>query len=68
MYRLQAMVAIEEDTSNGSVIMRKALPDDEPAFWVVQEKDDGHWYTVDTFTDLSDAEELLQQLLEGEDE
>lgn len=67
MYRLQALVAVEEETGTGSAVMRKALPDDEPSCWAVQEKDDGRWYTVDTFTDLTDAEELLRQLLEGDE-
>lgn len=67
MYRLQALVAVEEETGMGTVIMRKALPEDEPDCWAIQERDDGHWYTVDTFTDLTEAEELLRQLLEGDE-
>jgi len=67
MYRLQALVAVEEETGTGAAVMRKALADDEPDCWAVQEKDDGHWYTVDTFTDLTEAEELLRLLLEGDE-
>jgi hypothetical protein len=66
-YRLIAVVTTEEVDNQGSARQRKALPDDIPDFWAVQEKDAGKWYTVDTFEDSLDAEQFLQQLIDGEE-
>lgn len=70
-YRLVAMVMAADTDDGQEAMQRRALPDDIPDFWAVQEKDSGKWYTVDTFDDSLDAEEFLQQLIdseEGEDE
>lgn len=66
-FRLIPMVTTEEMDNQGSARQRKALPDDIPDFWAVQERDAGKWYTVDTFSDSLDAEEFLQQLIDGEE-
>lgn len=48
--------------------IRHAYPDESVDFWAVQEKDGGRWYTVDDFESMEDAEEFLNQLIEGDDE
>lgn len=66
-FRLVPMTNVEGG-EEGSAVQRRALPDDIPDFWAVQEKDGGKWYTVDTFDDSMDAEEFLQQLIDASEE
>lgn len=66
-FRLVPMTTAE-GSEEGSAVQRRALPDDIPDFWAVQEKEGSRWYTVDTFDEELDAEEFLQQLIDGSTE
>lgn len=66
-FRLVPMTTVEGQ-EEGSAVQRRALPDDIPDFWAVQQKEGSKWYTVDRFDEELDAEEFLQQLLDGEED
>lgn len=66
-FRLIPMTTAE-GSEEGSAVQRRALPDDIPEFWAVQQKEGSKWYTVDTFEEELDAEQFLQQLIDGEED
>jgi hypothetical protein len=59
---------IDEQGSGDTAVahVRHASVDEGAEFWAVQQKEDGRWYTVDDFQSLEEAEEFLQQLIDGE--
>lgn len=61
-------VVIESEEGSGVGVRRPANEDDEPSLWIVYQKDDGRWHTVDSFENIEDAEEAFQELLEMEEE
>jgi hypothetical protein len=67
-YRVVPMT-IEEQDGDGLAVtqVRHAADEDAVEFWAVQQREDGRWYTVDDFHSLSDAEEFLQQLIDGDE-
>ena len=68
-YRVVPMT-IEEQGGDGLAVtqVRHADTDEDAVeFWAVQQREDGRWYTVDDFHSLSDAEEFLQQLIDGDE-
>lgn len=68
-FRVVPMMIDEQGSGDSAVAyIRHASDEDSVEFWAVQQKEDGRWYTVDDFQSLEEAEEFLQQLIEGEGE
>ena len=68
-FRVIPMTIDESGTGESAVAhVRHAADDEAIDFWAVQHKEDGRWYAVDTFPSLEEAQEFLQQLIDGEGE